>query len=302
MKVWINGEFKRLEDANVSLLSHSFGRGSAIFEFMDIVPAKGGPAYFGLKEHIDRLFRSADLVYMDIPMTKDEILDAFIETAKVNNITEGASKIFCYLPEIELTIIPSDPKVNVAIITIDYTFFDEKKIKDISRPMAAGISTFRKLHPDTVPVHAKVVANYVNGYLAKMEVKKRGYDDVIMLDTNGYVAEGATSNTFFVKDGRILTPKLDNTLSGITRMCVLELAKDLGIAAEETDIGPDELPGMDEAFYTGSFVKILPMKSIEGKKIGDACPGPVTSRLISAIKDIYTGKNEKFTKWLTYIK
>ncbi len=301
MKVWINGEFKKLEDANVSLLSHSFGRGSAIFEFLDIVPANGGPAYFGLREHIDRLFGSAELVYMDIPMTKDKISDAFIETAKVNNISEGASKIFCYFPEIELTIIPSNPRVDVAIITLDHTFFDAKK-EELSRPMAVGISKFRKLHPDTVPVHAKVVGNYINGYLAKMEVVKKGYDDVIILDTNGYVAEGATSNTFFVKDGKILTPRLDNTLSGITRMCVLEIAKDLGIPTQETDISPDELSGMDEAFYTGSFVKILPMKSIEGAKIGDKCPGPVTLNLTSAIKDIYSGKNKKFSKWLTYIR
>jgi branched-chain amino acid aminotransferase len=165
-----------------------------------------------------------------------------------------------------------------------------------------GVSSFRKLHPDTVPVHAKVVGNYVNPFLAKMSMKKKGFGDVIMLDTRGYVAEGATSNVFFVKDNALITPTLANILPGITRGAILTIAKDMGYDITETDISPEELPDMDEAFYCGTLVKIQPIKAIDGKAIGKKCPGPVTCALKERIKEVLAGDVSEYDSWLTYVK
>ncbi len=300
MKAWINGELVGWDKANVSLLSHSFGRGSAIFEVFDIVAAEKGSAFFCIEQHIDRLFRSAELVYMDLPLTREEFIDACIKTARENDIKRGGTKLFCYYPGLEFTAYPQNPQVDVAIFCVDFGALGIRQ-EALSAPANVGISSYRKYHPETVPIHAKICGNYVNPYLALMEMKKKGYDDILTVDVNGYVAEGATSSAFFVKDGKLKTAKLDNVLFGITRMALIEVAKDMGIPVEETDIRPDELQDMDEAFYSVSLIHIQPMKSIDGNPIGDSCPGPLTEKLISAMEEVYTGRNRKFEKWLTYI-
>jgi branched-chain amino acid aminotransferase len=301
MKAWLNGEFIGLDQANVNLLSHSFGRGSAIFEVFDIVSTVKGPAFFGLNEHIDRLFTSAELVYMDLPLTKDEIIDACVKTAIENNVSQGGTKLFAYYPGLEFTAYPQNQQVDIAIFCVDFAALNISQ-EQLAAPVKVGISSFRKYHPATVPVHAKICGNYVNSYLALMEVKKKGYDDVITIDVFGNVAEGATSSAFFVKNGKIRVPKLDNVLNGITRMAVLEVIRDIGIPLEVTDIPSKDLNNLDEAFYTVSLQHIQPIQSIEGRALGDCCPGPVTERIINAMNEIYSGKNKKYERWLKYIE
>ncbi len=142
----------------------------------------------------------------------------------------------------------------------------------------------------------------MSAFLAKQEMIKKGYEDVIMLDTKGYVAEGATSNIFFIKDGSIETPTLKNVLPGITRKVIIEAIKDEGYPFKEADIRPDALATYDEAFYSGSIVKMQPIKSIEGKPLGKSCPGPITEKIMDMMKDIYKGKNKKFEKWFTILR
>ena len=299
MKAWINGEFKGWDEANVSLLSHSFGRGSAIFEVVDIVDTDSGPALFGLNEHIDRFYNSADLTFMDIPISKDKLKEAVIKTARENGVREGAAKFFAYYPIIEFSVLPTNPHVDIAVFCVDYDLFNVKQ-EELSAPVTVGISSFRKVHPDTVPVHAKVCGNYVNPFLAKMEAKKRGFDDVIMHDTRGFVAEGATSNIFFAKGNRVKTPPLINALPGITRRAVIEIVKDLGYGFEETDIREDELSEFDEGFYSGSVVKIQPILSIEGKAL-EICPGPVTTAVKEKLDDVMKDRDKRYRGWLTFI-
>ena len=300
MKAWINGELTGWDKATVPILSHSFSRGSAIFEVVDIVMTNSGPACFGLTGHVDRLYDTADLTFMTLPIEKDKLIEAILMTARENGVKNGACKFFAYYPLIEFSALPQNPQVDVAVFCIDYDLFNVKQ-EEISAPVNVGVSSFRKLHPDTVPVHAKVVGNYVNPFLAKMEMKKAGYDDVIMLDTRGYVAEGATSNVFFVKNNALITPTLENILPGITRKAVLTIAGDMGYDITEKNVLPDELSDIDEAFYCGSLVKIQPIRAIEGKTVGKACPGPVTCALKERVKEMLTGDVEKYTKWLTYI-
>ncbi len=301
MKAWLNGQLVGWDKTNVSPLSHSFSRGSAIFEVVDITKTDSGPALFGLREHIDRFYNSADLTFMDVPIDKDELFKAVVETAKANKVSTGAAKFFAYYSQIEFSILPSNPKVDIAIFTEDYDLFNVKQ-EELSAPVAVGISSFVKIHPSVVPVHAKATGNYLNPFLSKMEMKRKGYDDVIMLDSNGFVAEGATSNIFFVKGKNIFTPTTTNVLPGITRSSVLEIIADLGYKVEERNIKPKEFPGVDEAFYTGSVVNVQPISAIDGAEIGSACPGPVTTAIADKMKEIYAGRVEKYNKWLTLVE
>ncbi|MBU2552387.1 MAG: aminotransferase class IV [Proteobacteria bacterium] len=300
MKAWLNGQYVDWEQTTVPLLSHSFSRGSAIFEVLDIVAGEKGPAYFGLDEHVARFFNSARLSYMDLPLTEDGFRQAHIDAARENQVAHGLAKSFAYYPNIELTALPQNPEVHTAIFCVDFGLFGVRQ-EDLSAPASVGISSFRKLHPETVPVHAKIVGNYVNAFLAKMEVKKRGYDDVIMLDTMGLVSEGATSNVFLVREGRIMTPPLRSSLPGITRRAVMELVRDMGLPFVETDIRPEDLGSCDEAFYSGSVIKIQPIKAIEGRELGTACPGPITSAVAHRMSEVLAGRDSRFENWLTYI-
>jgi len=300
IKAWVNGGFLAWNEVTVPLLSHSFGRGSAVFDVLDIVTSEKGPAYFGLKEHIDRFFNSARLVSMEIPFTKEELTRALIETARLNNVREGFAKLYAYYPLVEFSLVPKNRRADIALFCIDFAFLNMTQ-GDFSGPVSMGISTWKKLHPETVPVEAKVVGNYVNPYLAKLEVIQKGYEDVIMVDTFGRIAEGALCNIFFARKREVKTPTLGNILSGITRGAVIEVIRDIGIPVEETHIHLEDLAVFEEAFCTSSVGKIQPVKSIEGKALGGPCPGPITKTIIEKMKAVYGGKIEKFEKWLTYI-
>jgi branched-chain amino acid aminotransferase len=300
MKAWLNGSLVDWSETNLSILSHSFSRGSGIFEVVDIVKTVKGPAFFGLKEHMDRFFNSARLTYMELPMSKEELIEAVMKTAKANNISFGASKFFAYYPEIEMRLVPANPKVSIAIFSVDFNAFGITQ-EELSAPVTAGISKFRKNHPEAVPVHAKVVGNYVNSYLAQMEVMKRGYDDAILLDTMGFVAEGPSSNIFFVDKDTVLTPHIRSALPGINRMAVIEALREMRCSVQEKDILSDDLISFSEAFFSSSIIKIHPIRSIEKIKLGSECPGPVTAALINKMDDVYSGKVSTFEKWMLYL-
>jgi len=300
MDAWINGEFKSLDQAKVSLLSHSFGRGSSIFEVFDITSTPKGTAFFAIEPHIARLFNSAELIYMTLPMGKDEIIAACADTARHNNVKEGVTKMFAYFPNIELGVYPQNPEVHLAIFCIDYEAVNIKR-ESLCVPVNVGISKYRKLHPDTMPIHAKVCGSYVNGYLGMAEALRNGYQDFINCDLDGYVAESAAASAFFVENGTLKTAGTDSVLMGITRRVILELVQDVGIAVEETKIKKEELMSMEEAFFAVSSKRVQPIRSINGQKLGNACPGPVTQRIIDAIDSLYGGSHAKSEKWLTYI-
>jgi len=300
MKAWLDGKLIDWSETNVSLLSHSFSRGSAIFEVVDIVKTVHGPAFFGLKEHVDRFFNSARLTFMDLPVSREELVDAVVQTARENHISFGATKFFAYYPEIEMRIIPSNPKVSIAVFCVDFGVFGITQ-EELSAPITAGISRFRKNHLEAVPVHAKATGNYVNSYLAQMEVMKRGYDEAILLDTTGFVAEGPSANIFFVDKDTVLTPYIRSALPGITRMAIMEALGEMKCPVKEKDIVSDDVMSFSEAFFSSSIVKIHPVRSIEKKAMGNACPGPVTAALIQKMQEVYSGKVSTFEKWMFYL-
>jgi branched-chain amino acid aminotransferase len=300
MKAWLNGNLVDWNETNLSVLSHSFSRGSGIFEVVDIVKTVNGPAFFGLQEHMERFFNSARLTYMELPLSKEELITAVMETARANNISFGASKFFAYYPEIEMRLIPSNPQVSVAIFSVDFNVFGITQ-EELSAPISAGISKFRKNHPEAVPVHAKVVGNYVNSYLAQMEVMKRGYDEAILLDTMGFVAEGPSANIFFVAKDTVFTPYIRSALPGINRMAIMEALEEMKCPIKEKDIPVEDLMDFSEAFFSSSIIKIHPIRSIGKRALGISCPGPVTAALINKMDDVYSGKVTTFEKWMLYL-
>ena len=297
IKAWIDGEFIDYMDARVHLLSHSFSRASAIFEVLAITPAKGGPAFFCLEEHLDRFFYSAQSTYMALPIDRQNLKDALIQTARINSVQNGLAKFYAYFPDIELRADASD-HISVAIFCLDFTHVGVSP-EDMYRPVSVGISQYRKLHPQTTAVHAKVVGNYVNGYLAKTEIRRKGFDEVLMLDTNGYVAEGPTSNIFFIKGAEIHTPTKENVLPGITGRVIMEVLEEMGHPGKETHILPHDMDRYDEAFFSGTLKPVQPIKNIEHSVF--TCPGPVTKALMSRMQEVQKGTLTQHEKFLTYV-
>lgn len=300
MKAWFNGEFVEWGEANVPILSHSFSRGSAIYEVLDIVMTDRGPAYFGLNEHLERFYKSAELLYMNLPLGPEELKRACLACAGENNVKRGGAKFYAYFSAMEFGEVPQGNQIGIAIFCWDFDQLGTKQ-EDLSKPISVGISRYLKLHGSTTPIHAKVAGNYVNGYLALRDVKARGYDDALLLDCAGRVAEAPTASACFVKDERLLLPPFDNVLKGVTRIAVEELAPQIGLDLEVRHIYPEELKTMDEAFYSVSLKKIVPIKDIEGKAFRKECPGPVTQKISAQLNDVYAGRNPKFIKWLTFI-
>lgn len=295
-KIWLNGKFVPWSQATVHLMSHSFTRGSAIFEVMSVHATSRGPAIFRLDDHLRRLQNSARLLGMPLPLPFPSLHQAALNTVARNRLESGIVKLMCYYPGVEFEVVPRVKTVSMAIVAVDpaadlnAAFYRE-------RPLArAGVSRWRKYHPQTVPIHCKAAGNYLSPMLAKQEVKARGFDTPIMLDTQGFIAEGATESLFLVKHRVIKTAPLSLVLPGITRRSVIEVARRLGYTVLQKKMRPAELFRADEAFFTSTSQKVWPVGQIEKKKL--PAPGPVTAHLLETFRQITTGQDPRFAKWL----
>jgi len=297
LKVWINGTFVNWNEANVHILSHSFSRASAIFDVMGFHETPKGTAIFRVDKYIDRFFRSAELLFMKIPYSKDEIKEAIKESIRENNIKKGLVKIMGYYSEQAIVSLVLDDPIDVAIFVIPE--IDDPELNK-TEPLKICFSSWRKIHPKTVPVEAKACSNYLNGALIRREAMKRGFDLGISLTTEGYVAEGSIESVFMVKDGILKTPKTGNILLSITRMSVLEVAQSMGIETREEYLLPSDFMQADEVFTSHTGIKVNPVKQIESRLL-DPIPGEITEKLSKAFDDILNLKNEKFLNWLEFV-
>lgn len=299
MKAWHDGIIVDEHSIVVSPLSHSFSRGTAIFEVIEVVESNRGPAIFGLFEHINRLYSSASFLFIPLldKIKPQELAHAVCETVRANNLSRGIIKIFVYFPVPEYSCIPSDNSISIAIFCSQMPSFYQKE----KHSFAARISHYRKNHPECVPIHAKATGYYVNSYLAMMEARMNGFDEAILLDTMGYVAEGSTSNLFIVKNGILLSPTLRSILPGITRKFIFQIAASF-MECHETDITINDLFDADEAFFSNSVERIMPICQIDNKIFAVEAPGPLTKKIIEAIGELIEGKNPIFAQWLTFIE
>lgn len=302
-KVWINGKFIDREEAKIDIFSHSLQRGSNIFERISCSVIEGRTAVFRLDEHLDRFKKSAELIRIKLPYSKEELREAVKETVNINKVKNPYLKISAHYPSEELNVIPPDNLVQVAIAVVDlWALIQKQKNTKIKPTLKVRVISQRKLHPNTVPVKAKVSANYLSSMLAKYEALDKGGDEAIMLDCEGNVAEASAENIFLVKNGAVATPDLAYILSGITRKSIIEVAGDLGIRVEERKIKKDELDEADELFLSAASKKIWPVTQVDEKVIGNGGVGEVSQRLSNEFNKIVSGKNKKYNKWLTYTR
>jgi len=298
MKAWIDGEFVPLEQATVPILSHGFSRGSAVFEVVDVVAGPDGPALFRIDRHVDRLLGSAEAMGMSLGRSAPELIDAARGTVRAAGVAAGVLKVFAFYAAPELGLIPADPTVRVAMFCFDLRERYGVTVGGTFEPVTAGVSRRRRLSPGAFAIQAKVAGHYVNAFLAVREARQRGFDEAIMLDEAGMVAEAALSNLFVVIEGVARTPTLANSLSGVTRDSLLQAGRAAGLPVEEAPIPAADLARAEEAFLTGTVIRIRPLRALDGRELSP-CPGPVTRRLQQALNDAYDGRNPAFRHWLT---
>jgi branched-chain amino acid aminotransferase len=304
-RIWVDGTLVPWADATVHVLSHSLQRGSLVFDYMSVHAAQRGPAVFRLGEHLERLRISAELVGLDLRASTDELAAAVCETVRANPGAK-AVKISAYLPSIEVDVVPLDPRVSVAIAAYD-PGRDVVAHKDVKPELRLEWRVWlekqrRNRRADIVEPQAKVAANYVSPMLAKARAKAAGYDEVLLLDADGRVAEGPTTNVFLVDvDGSLVTPPPANVLHGVTRRSVMELAKHDGRPVREEAFAPEALFEAAEVFFTGTTANVIPVVSIDDRAVADGAAGPVTRALRDRFHVVTHGQDPDFQHWLSYV-
>ena len=298
-KIWMDGTFVDWDKAQVHVLSHTLHYGLGVFEGIRCYDTAAGPAIFRLPEHIDRLFDSAHIAGLEMPFSRDEIGQAIIDTVKVNEVRECYIRPLVYLGYGELGINNSHCPVCVTIAVWPWgAYLGESALAEGIR---VCISSYTRHHVNVMMTKAKVVGNYANSQLAKMEAIHSGYDEAIMLDVQGNVGEGSGENIFIVRDGVLKTPPLTAILEGITRNSVMDLARQSGLTVRETVFSRDELYIADEVFFTGTAAELTPIREVDNRKIGGGFPGPITHKLQQAFFRIVQGKDDAYKSWLTFI-
>jgi branched-chain amino acid aminotransferase len=295
-KIWMDGAFVNWNDAKVHVLSHTLHYGTGVFEGIRCYKTESGSAVFRLKEHVDRLFASAHILQMELPFTREQVHEAILETIRVNKIDACYIRPLAFIGYGAMGVYPKQNPVQLIIAVWPWgSYLGDEGLKNGIR---VKISSFTRPHINATMVRAKAVANYANSLLAKREALKDGYDEAMLLDTDGYVAEGSGENVFIVRGGVIKTPPLTAILEGITRDTVMQLAQEHGMRVVEERFTRDELYIAEEAFFTGTAAEITPIREVDNRVIGATRPGPVTKKLQAAFFDIVYGRDRRHADWL----
>jgi len=299
-KIWMNGKLVPFKDAKVHVLTHALHYSTAVFEGIRCYNTPNGSAIFRLPEHVDRLFNSAKLYGMKIRYTKKQIIDAIIKTVKASGLKECYIRPIAYCGYGTMGLTPTLNKVDVSISCWEWKMGESKAGKFSGAK--CKISEWIRIDSRSQPMQSKCAANYSNAALARVEALKNGYDEAIMLNYSGKVAEGSAENIFIIKNGMIKTPPLDaDILNGITRDSVIQLIRSDGIKLIEKNITVNELLKADEVFMTGTAAEVKSVTKIDRTSIGKGKPGIITKTLQKSFMDIVIGKDQRFISWLRYI-
>jgi branched-chain amino acid aminotransferase len=299
-KIWMDGKMIDWNKAHVHVLAHTLHYGLGVFEGIRCYRCQDGKsAVFRLKEHVDRLFDSALIAQITIPYSREEIGQAVIEILKINKLSEGYIRPIVFIGDGEMGLYVKEYPVRVAIACWSWGAYLGEE--GLNKGIRAKISSFTRHHVNVSMTKAKISGNYVNSILAKKEVTAIGYDEAILLDTEGYICEASGENIFIVKDGIIKTPPPTSILKGITRDVVITIAQDKGIKVVEQRFTRDELYTADEAFFTGTAAEITPIREVDDRTIGEGTRGPTTKSIQGAFFDTVQGKEEKYKDWLSYL-
>ena len=298
--IWFNGKLVDWRDANVHVLTHSLHYGMAVFEGVRAYKTAQGTAIFRLEEHTKRWFNSAKIFQMAMPYSQDELMKAQIEVVKANQLESCYLRPIAWIGSEKLGISPKGNQILVSIAAWQWGAYlgDD----GINKGIRVKTSSYSRHHVNVSLVRAKASGYYINSILANQEVTAHGYDEALLLDTDGYVSEGSGENVFIVRDGVIYTPDLASCLAGITRDAIMKIADDLNIEVREKRITRDEMYCADEAFFTGTAAEVTPIRELDDRQIGNGGRGPITEKIQNVFFDIVKGKNDKYHSWLTYVK
>ena len=296
-KIWLDGKLVAWDDARIHVLTHALHYGVGVFEGIRAYKAQGGSGVFRLREHLQRLFESAHIVLLEIPFPVEKLQEACLEVLRANRLAEGYLRPIAWYGSGAMGVGAVNP-VQVAVAAWPWgAYLGEEGMK---RGIRAKIASFARMHVNVQMVKAKITGQYVNSFLATREASLGGYDEAILLDTEGYVAEGAGENIFIVKGGVLATPPLSSSvLGGITRDSVLRIARDQGIPVAEQKFTRDTLYVADELFLTGTAAEVTPVREVDNRRIGSGSPGPVTRRLQEIYLRAVRGEEPRYREWLT---
>jgi branched-chain amino acid aminotransferase len=306
-QIWLDGELVPWDHATVHILSHSLQRGSLIFDYLSVHETPRGPAIFRLREHVERLLRSAELIGLPLRMGAEEIFEAIVLTVRANP-GSTAVKVSAFIGSIEIDVVPADDRVSVAVAAYDPGADIAARKPGGQKPASAALRLWiekerRNRRRDIIAPQAKVAANYVSPMAAKWEARRQGYDDVLLVDEDGYIAEGPTTNVFFFDvDGTLRTPPGRNVLLGVTRSTAIEIAKHDGTDVREDAVTREDLLQAREVFVTGTATGICPVVEIDRETIGDGAAGPKTLALRERFETMTRGGDAAFDHWLTYVE
>jgi branched-chain amino acid aminotransferase len=298
--IWLDGDFIPWDEARVHILTHTLHYGLGVFEGIRAYHCHDGrTAIFRLKEHIQRLYDSAHVMQLAIPFTQVQVESACIEILRRNEQKEAYLRPLVFIGDGVMGLNPANNPIRVVIISWLWGAYLGEE--GLTKGIRLKTSAFTRHHVRIMMTKTKTVGNYVNSILAKREALQAGYDEAILLDTEGYVSEASGENIFMVKNGVLRTPPLTSILPGITRDAVLTLTRDMGVPVQEGKFPLDDLYLADEAFLTGTAAEVTPVREVDGRIIGPGTPGPVTKKLQTAFFAVVKGQDPAYHHWLTYI-
>ncbi|HET9664724.1 MAG TPA: branched-chain amino acid transaminase [Burkholderiales bacterium] len=294
--IWYDGQLVPWRNATTHVLTHSLHYGLAVFEGLRAYNTRRGTAIFRLKEHTERLFNSAHIYGMKIPYGRDTLIDAQKEVVRANRLESCYIRPIAFYGSEKMGVSPVGTRVHVAIAAWPWGAYLGPEA--IEKGIRVKTSSFARHHVNVSMCRAKYSGTYANSILANVEATEQGYDEALLLDVDGFVAEGSGENLFMVKNGEIFEPELTSALMGITRQSVITLAREMGYPVAARRITRDDLYIADEAFFTGTAAEVTPIRDVDGRTIGEGKRGPITTKLQAAFFDCVTGKSEQHSDWL----
>ena len=297
--IWFDGEMVPWREAKVHVLTHSLHYGMGAFEGMRAYQTADGTAIFRLKEHVDRLYGSAHILQMDMPFPREQVLQACCDAVTVNGLEEAYVRPLAFYGSESMGV--SAPNLKTHIIIAAWEWGEYLGDGALERGVRLRTSSFARHHINVTMCRTKATGNYINSMLALREAQACGYDEALLLDVDGYVAEGSGENIFLVIDGVIHTPALTSALAGITRDTLIAIAEEAGYRIVERQISRDEVYLADEAFFTGTAAEVTPIRSLDDRQIGAGVRGPVTEALQKRYFEVVRGEAENYRHWLTSV-
>lgn len=297
--IWYDGKLVPWRDANTHVLTHSLHYGLAVFEGVRAYQTEIGTAIFRLAEHTQRLLNSGKIYQMQMPYSKEELMAAQCEVVRANGLESAYLRPLAFYGSEKMGVSPIGAKVHVAIAAWKWgAYLGEDGLK---KGIRVKTSSYARHHVNVTMARAKVASTYANSILANMEATQHGYDEGLLLDVDGFVAEGAGENIYIIRDGKLYTPELTSALDGITWRSVQMICKDLGLDVESRKLTRDDIYIADEAFFTGTAAEVTPIRELDMRVIGGGSRGPITERIQTAFFDIVNGRNPKYHHWLTKV-